>query len=184
MFQITLPQSCLPRNQVQLWYSNPSQVYWQVEGICVISEYTGDIDMIGQLVMVDSFTLFTLLWPGLKGRSVFLKKPSSVFLPVSKYMSNKKGVCASALSLLSNTVKQEFVSKWKLCKHFCLFQIKYICIICHSYYPSIPHLSSVSGSSIEIYPFCSKSVWASPFRCNFVLKVRDSTVFALIFWEC
>lgn len=27
-----------------------------------------------QLVTVDSFTLFTLLWPGLRGRSVFLKK--------------------------------------------------------------------------------------------------------------
>lgn len=47
-------------------------------------------------------------------------------------MSKKKVVCASALFLLSNTVKQEFVSKWpiELCKHICLFQIKYICIIC------------------------------------------------------
>lgn len=57
--------------------------------------------------MADSFTLLTLLWPDLKEGSVFKNQVACA----SKYMSKKKHVCVSGLLLLSNTIKQEFVSK-------------------------------------------------------------------------
>ena len=87
--------------------------------------------------------LSTTAPPG-KPRVLFKKKKKTstvVSSHISKYMSKKMGVCSLALFLLRNAVKQEFVSKWptEQCKHFCLFQIKYICIIYHLYYVLIPH---------------------------------------------
>jgi hypothetical protein len=57
---------------------------------------------------VDAVALLTLLSRVLREGQFFLKKRKSVFLPVSKDMSEKKGVCARALFLLSNAVRQSF----------------------------------------------------------------------------
>lgn len=147
-----------------------------------------------QLVTVDSFTLFTLLWPGLRGRSVFKNNKNRVAsscLSPSTSQSRGRLLPLCFLSLLSNIVKQEFVCKQKLCKHF-LFISNKIYLYYLSFILSIhATLSSVPGSPIEIHLFCSNIVSVlSVLLSAFVLKVRYSTIINLFvenlqgFWNC